>query len=100
MGLNLLFNRETVYRFLYDNLDENNNISLSQGEIGGILGMGYQHVSKVFKEFVTLGLMEKTGHKFTPLYEPDRIPWDKYEVLRRQYSEHTMQSKQMENTNE
>lgn len=80
-----MFNREELYRYLYSHCDQNNVIGLKQHEIAKDYGISYQRLSEVMKEFVDLGMIEKQRHKFVVLYEPDKIPWDKFKELRKRY---------------
>lgn len=88
MPLGVVYNREMIYQFLHDNMDTNNILALSQGEVSELLGIGQYHCSRIFSEFVALGLLEKHKHDFVILYHPKKVPWDKYEIMRKRYSEH------------
>jgi hypothetical protein len=94
MASGVIFNRKVIYQFLYDNIDSNNNITLAQGEVAKVLGMSIYEMSRLFKEFSSLGLIEKHKHTFTVLYNPDEVPWDKYEKMRKKYSEFLRTEKQ------
>lgn len=82
-----MFNREELYRYLYNHCDQNNVIGMKQNEIAKEIGISYQRLSEVMKEFIDLGMIEKQRHKFIVLYEPDKIPWDRFKELRKRYIE-------------
>lgn len=82
-----MHDREQLYRWLYDQCDPSNVIQISQGEVAKRYGISYQRLSIVMKEYQEMGMITKYGHQFTVAYHPDRIPWDKYLVLRKKYVE-------------
>jgi predicted transcriptional regulator len=88
-----MYDRESLYRFLYENSNASGIISLSQGEVAKRIGVSYQQLSGIMKEFVEMGLIDKNGHKFLVVYDPDKIPWDKFKQLRRQYIKSKTQSR-------
>lgn len=66
--------------------DSFGNITKSQTDMAVLLEISYQQLSKIYAEFVEMGMLKKDKHRFTVLYEPDQIPWDTdYKVLREQY---------------
>lgn len=87
-----MYDRETLYRFLYDNLDVNGIVGISQGEVAKHIGVSYQQLSGIMREFIDMGLIDKNGHKFLLVYEPDKIPWGKFKQLRRRYVKAKAQS--------
>ena len=80
-----MHDREKLYRHFYQICDQNNVIGTSQGELAKNWGISYQRLSGVMKEFLDMGMIEKQGHKFVVLYDPDKIPWDKFKELRKEY---------------
>jgi len=81
-----VYDRESVYRFLWDSRDYSGKVALKQGEVAAELGISYQAFSEIMREFVEMGLVDKTRHQFTPKYNPDKIPWDgAYIELRKRY---------------
>jgi hypothetical protein len=80
-----MYDRESLYRYLYSKCDQNNVIAIKQGEIAKEWGMSYQRLSGIMKEFVDLGMVEKIRHKWVCLYDPDKIPWDRFRALRKEY---------------
>ena len=80
-----MHDREALYRYFYNLCDQNNVIGIPQGDIAKIYGISYQRLSGVVKEFLDMGMLEKRGHKFVVLYDPDKIPWDKFRELRKSY---------------
>lgn len=83
---NRLRNREHIYRILYTCTDHTGVINRSQGEMAELLEISYQQLSKIYSEFVDMGMMKKDKYKFTVLYHPDQIPWgSKYDQLRATY---------------
>jgi hypothetical protein len=70
--------RKEMYEFIWENTDENNCFVYSQGEYADILGIRFQWLSVIFNEFVQLGLLEKDKYKYSPVYPPERVPWDKF----------------------
>ena len=80
-----MHDREKLYRYFYDICDQNNVIGIPQGDIARIYGISYQRLSGVMREFLDMGMIEKQGHKFVVLYDPDKIPWDKFRDLRKNY---------------
>ena len=78
--------REDLYRFMWQHVDYRGKLSISQGEVASGFGISYQQLSVAVSEFIGLGMIHKTGHEFTLLYEPDKIPWGpKFKKLRRNY---------------
>jgi len=67
--------RERFYRILYDHCDRNGVLLETQRAMVEPLGITYQGVSTIITEFVAMGIIEKKGHTFRCLYEPDQIPW-------------------------
>lgn len=80
-----MYDRQKLYQFLYTNSDHNNVIALKQGEIAKQYGVSYQRLSGIIKEFIDLGMIEKRGHQYVVLYDPERVPWDKFTELRQRY---------------
>ena len=80
-----MYDREKLYRFLSENTDSSGIISMSQGEVAKNVGVSYQQLSEIMREFIDMGLIDKNGHKFLVVYDPDRIPWNKFKELRRRY---------------
>ena len=80
-----MHDREKLYRFLWSESDHDNVIRLKQGEIAKSFGISYQQLSSVMKEFTEMNMIEKTRSKFVVLYDPDKIPLDRYLVLRKAY---------------
>lgn len=80
-----MHSREELYRYFYSLCDQNNVIGIPQGDIARLYGISYQRLSGVMREFLDLGMIEKQGHKFVVLYDPDKIPWDKFYELRKSY---------------
>ena len=87
-----MHDRETLYRFLYDNCDVNGIISKKQGVIAQEFGISYQALSDTMREFIDMGLIDKNGHKFLVVYDPDKVPWDKFKQLRKRYMKAKAQS--------
>lgn len=79
--------REWLYREIYARTDGGNMLAISQLDLADEIDVPYQTLSLIFAEFVTIGLMDKNRSKFSVNYSPDKIPWDKYDKLRRKYSE-------------
>jgi len=50
-------------------------------------------MSMIVQEFIALGMMERNGKRFVVLYDPKKVPWDRYEELRRKYSDQLARSK-------
>lgn len=81
-----MYSRESIYRYLWSNRDHAGKVALKQGDVASDLGISYQAFSEIMKEFVEMGLVSKVRHQFTPLYNPDKIPWDgAYRDLRKRY---------------
>lgn len=81
-------NREILYRLMYSCTDRNGIIQRSQQDMADLLDISYQQLSKIYKEFVEMGMLEKDKHKFILKYHPDEIPWDgAYKELRNKYIE-------------
>lgn len=87
-----MYDRESLYRFLHENTNASGIISISQGEVAKHIGVSYQQLSGIMKEFVEMGLIDKNGHKFLVVYDPDKIPWDKFKQLRKKYIKSKAQS--------
>ena len=83
-------NREQIYRVMSSCTDSFGNITKSQQDMADLLEMSYQQLSKVYTEFMEMGMLKKDKHRFTVLYDPEQIPWDSdYKVLRDQYIQNT-----------
>jgi predicted transcriptional regulator len=80
-----VYDRKNLYKFLYSKCDHNNVISMKQGDIARQYGISYQRMSGIIKEFIDLGMIEKNGHQYVVVYDPDRVPWDKFDDLRKRY---------------
>jgi len=77
--------RQDFYRFLWDHRDHRNVLGMPAGVAAREYGICYQHISDLLKEFCEIGLVKKNKHQFLLVYDPDRVPWDKFEVLRQRY---------------
>lgn len=78
--------RQLIYRVCWSFADHSGVIQESQQNVAEVLGMSYQQLSKIYMEFVDMGLFKKDRHRFTVLYNPNKIPWDgEYKRLREQY---------------
>jgi len=81
-----MHNRETLYKFLWENRDQKNVISLSQGEVAEKFGISYQRLSIVMTEFQEMGLIGKYKHQFVLKYDPSKIPWgEEFDKFRSSY---------------
>lgn len=87
-----MHDREALYRYLYKNCDQNNVVGMKQQDIAREYGISYQRLSGVMREFIDLGMIDKQKHKFVVLYDPDRIPWDRFADLRKKYMESQRES--------
>ncbi len=85
--------RQPVYEAMWGLCDANNELSVTQGELAKRLGISYQRMSMIIQEFIALGMMERNGKRFVVLYDPKKVPWDRYEELRRKYSDQLARSK-------
>lgn len=80
-----MHDREALYRFLHEHSDTSGIVTMKQGEVAAEFGISYQALSEVMHEFIDLGMIDKNGHKFMVVYDPDKIPWDKFREHRRKY---------------
>lgn len=67
--------REAIYRVLYQNADRSGVIIPTQLEMAKILGIPYQRLSTIYKEFILTGRMKKYRHTFQ-VFNPDLFNWD------------------------
>lgn len=87
-----IHSREDLYRFMWDHIDYRGRLSLSQGEVAQQFGISYQRLSIAMSEFIGMGMINKYGHEFTLLYDPDKIPWKTgFKDLRKRYLENQRQ---------
>lgn len=70
-----MHSREKLYRFLWENRNNKNVVSMPQGDVAKEFGISYQRLSIVMKEFQEIGLISKSKHEFLLRYDPDKIPW-------------------------
>jgi len=83
-----MHSRESLYRFLWNNTNNKNVVSMPQGDVAKTFGISYQRLSIVMKEFIDMGLIAKYKHEFLLRYDPDKIPWDEFDKLRARYIAH------------
>lgn len=75
------YNREQIYRWLYENSDHRGIIVFSQQDISKKLEIGYQNLSTIFSDFVATGHLRKHGWQFEVMYDPDDLDWgDKFKA--------------------
>lgn len=76
------YDREQIYRYLWSLRDARGIISKSQSDIAKDLGIGYQRISEIFKDFTTTGHMRKHGKLFEIRFHPDHLDWgDKFNAV-------------------
>jgi hypothetical protein len=69
-----LHDRESIYRFLWENCDRRHFITLSQQEVSKKIHVGYQRLSEIYLEFIYSGRMKKYQTRFQ-IKDPDTLDW-------------------------
>lgn len=67
--------REFIYRKLWSMTDARGVIVKTQRDVASELGIGYQRVCEIYKDFVDTGHMKKLGSQFVVRYHPDLLDW-------------------------
>lgn len=82
-----IHNRESFYRVLWENVDRNNFLTLTQQEVSKLTGISYQAICEILAEFTALGRVKKYRSRFQ-LSDPNCFQWgDAYESQRKLYSQ-------------
>lgn len=69
------YNREQIYRWLYEHSDHRGIIIYTQQDISKMLEIGYQNLSTIFTDFVTTGHLKKYGRHYEVVFDPDDLDW-------------------------
>lgn len=77
-----MHNREELYMQLWEYTDRLGILQKSQLDLAEILGIPYQRLSVICKEYQKAGLMKKYRHKFQ-MKNPDRIDWADFMAVRK-----------------
>ena len=95
-----MHDRESLYRFLWNNRNQKNVVSMSQGDVAKTFGISYQRLSIVMSEFIDMGLVHKHKHEFLLRYNPNKIPWgEDFDKLRASYIAHKNKEKKNDSIN-
>lgn len=77
-----MHNREELYMQLWEHTDRLGILQKSQLDLAEILGIPYQRLSVICKEYQKAGLMKKYRHRFQ-MKNPDRIDWAEFMAVRK-----------------
>ena len=69
------YNREQIYRWLYEHSDHRGIVIFSQRDVAKQLEIGYQNICNIYHDFVETGHMIKYGKFYEIVYDPDELDW-------------------------
>lgn len=69
------YDREQIYRWLYENSDHRGIIIYNQREVAKRIDINYQNVCNIYSDFVRSGHLAKHGNFFEVVYDPDDLDW-------------------------
>lgn len=69
------YDREQIYRWMWDHSDSRGIITVSQREVGRRLDITHYKMNQIFQEFVATGHLVKRGNSFEVMYDPDILDW-------------------------
>lgn len=69
------YDREHIYRWLYENSDHRGIVVYTQRAIATKLEISYQTLSEIFTDFCETGHLKKHGLQFEVVYDPDDLDW-------------------------
>ena len=75
-----MHDREQIYRQLWEYADRLGMLTKTQQELAKILGIPYQRLSVICREFQDLGRMKKYRSRFQ-VVDPDSLTWEGYRSL-------------------
>lgn len=70
------YDREKIYRWLYENSDSRGIVIFTQRQVSEKLDISYQSISTIYTDLIDIGYMKKHGRiYFEIIYDPDDLDW-------------------------